>query len=432
MHRVLAILSFFYPTRRGVVAVLCGLLVTGLLWWQWPLRPRMTLKPEGRFIRLLFSPDSQTLATLSVVLHDHRHRNCQLQLWDLGTGEARKAPDEDVPNQWHLCFSPDGRKAAAYLSQGRVIAWDVATGNILEEYPAKADSVVLTYTVDGKLAVAPLEPDALEKKKLVFRSVPENRELFSVPISKGENEQDPAQFQDMTPRSPYLSHIALSDIASDSIEFYHLSTGKLCMKVPATDFFWTACVSSDGKTALVVDALEDPMRPNVFAGIVLTTWDGENWGKRVEAPDFDGFPAVSDDGTFAVVTGEFSVAFPRPDNWWTQFMRWLGVLEGNDPTNYASVVFDLKKGTEVATIPHAYAAGFSPDGKTLAVAVRDNTVQLWDLPFPTKPLWAILGAGFGAGVLAWKASTWFGCGRMRAGSHDGRSTEPVPQLPAGG
>lgn len=121
-----------------------------------PTAPPRTLGPASAgTARLAFAPDGQTIASVGPRT---------VQLWDVATGQASPASarlDElaaaaGVANA--LVFSPDGTELATAHSNGQVRLWDVATGEerrALSPAPAPHGlASALAYAADGRSLAA--------------------------------------------------------------------------------------------------------------------------------------------------------------------------------------------------------------------------------------------------------------------------------------
>lgn len=109
----------------------------------------LTLDVAGRVAsRLAFSPDSRMLATIS---HNPDRAGLpgmgQVQLWDLGTGQARIFAA--AAGAVNLAFSPDGALLATSAAGGTVTLWDSATLRPVHSFEAHEGPALLAFTPDG-------------------------------------------------------------------------------------------------------------------------------------------------------------------------------------------------------------------------------------------------------------------------------------------
>jgi RNA polymerase sigma factor (sigma-70 family) len=102
---------------------------------------------------LALSPDGSTLGVAS---GPNTHK---LYVWKWQTGEEPREIKAPRYTGWSLCFSPDGKRLAeCNYSDGSVRIWDVASGRILHQLEAPADSehrhLSVTFSPDGKTLAA--------------------------------------------------------------------------------------------------------------------------------------------------------------------------------------------------------------------------------------------------------------------------------------
>jgi WD40 repeat protein len=123
---------------------------------------------QGSILALAFSPDSRTLASAGVCHIANGSDNINslpanygdgFRLWDVATGRELRECGEGSSIHWHgtrtvagLAFSPDGKALASAENDGRVIAYEAATGKPREELVGHQGPVrALAYSADGRL-----------------------------------------------------------------------------------------------------------------------------------------------------------------------------------------------------------------------------------------------------------------------------------------
>jgi WD40 repeat protein/tRNA A-37 threonylcarbamoyl transferase component Bud32 len=160
---------------------------------SFPIKLLATLRGEGTFTRLAFSPDGRLLASshdggrlvlwdvaaarvkrtiqahnllatgvtfspdgkqLASVSGDSRvpFTNGEIKLWDPATGKLRLTLPSSTGGLYAVAFAPDGRTVAATGVRGTVYLWDTATG--VKRGTLKgptSTSLSLAYSPDGKL-----------------------------------------------------------------------------------------------------------------------------------------------------------------------------------------------------------------------------------------------------------------------------------------
>lgn len=141
----------------------------------------------GEILSVRFSPDGQTLASgdgfsdwteLGITEHT-------IRLWDVASGEPRKAITGHVGTVASLCWSPDGQTLASGggYSGGEppspdytVRVWDVATGKLQRTFTGHADEILsvrfsadgqtlASGSADGTVLLWDMAPEALPQKK---------------------------------------------------------------------------------------------------------------------------------------------------------------------------------------------------------------------------------------------------------------------------
>ncbi|WP_133164060.1 WD40 repeat domain-containing protein, partial [Cuspidothrix issatschenkoi] len=90
---------------------------------------------------LVFSPDSQTLASIG-------RRDGTIKIWNITTGKLIQIFSTNARS---VAFSPDAQMLASGSNSGTIKIWNVITGQLLQTFPAHFNSVsFLTYSPDGQ------------------------------------------------------------------------------------------------------------------------------------------------------------------------------------------------------------------------------------------------------------------------------------------
>ncbi|MBS1122799.1 MAG: High-affnity carbon uptake protein Hat/HatR, partial [Deltaproteobacteria bacterium] len=104
-----------------------------------------TLGPDDEVTKLVASEDGRTLASIDAANH--------LVVWDLESGRGRMLREHTLD----VAISPDGERLATTSEDGRLSLWDVTAGTATELGSHMA-ATALTFSSDGRLAVATLSP----------------------------------------------------------------------------------------------------------------------------------------------------------------------------------------------------------------------------------------------------------------------------------
>jgi RNA polymerase sigma factor (sigma-70 family) len=103
---------------------------------------------------LAFSPDGKTLAT-SGVDPQKWSEETEVAFWDAATGKPLGHFSMPAWGAFHLCFTPDGRTLVTAGQQPLVHLWDVATGKSVHNWPGHEGVIsALAFTPDGSALVS--------------------------------------------------------------------------------------------------------------------------------------------------------------------------------------------------------------------------------------------------------------------------------------
>ena len=113
----------------------------------------MILRHDAEVQRVAASPDGTWLASAEV--------GGTIALWDMKTAKRMRTFQLENADCVALAFADDGATLAAGGGQGRVMMWDVASGNVVYTgtygYPTGSRTYVAFDAACGKYVWAPLE-----------------------------------------------------------------------------------------------------------------------------------------------------------------------------------------------------------------------------------------------------------------------------------
>jgi WD40 repeat protein len=97
-----------------------------------------------------FAPDGRTLAWCDQALSERGYHRWQIILYELESGARAvlSMGGQEYPEDFHFCYSPDGRLLAA--AESNVYLWDVVTGLGLSSWGDDTVSGSLTFAPDGQ------------------------------------------------------------------------------------------------------------------------------------------------------------------------------------------------------------------------------------------------------------------------------------------
>jgi RNA polymerase sigma factor (sigma-70 family) len=113
-----------------------------------------TFKMDGFISGIALSPDAETVAAVAMTGHPDKTTTGEIKLWETATGrEIRKVTvDAKAVRNWsaRLDFSADGKALYLGTGSGRILRWDLATGEELPEWSAHSGVVADLFRRPGK------------------------------------------------------------------------------------------------------------------------------------------------------------------------------------------------------------------------------------------------------------------------------------------
>jgi WD40 repeat protein len=422
----------------GLAGVLALLLLVGALWWLLPIQPRSRWDTsDGDIQQIRIADDGKTLLTV--------HEN-GLRLWDLvslrqraslkfderGLGAKLAWNRDDVTHSKDVSFSPDGQMAAYSNARFGIELWNPQ----VQAKPFKlnslaghswfaADSQTLFTTADSFSGEIPwdvttgrqrdipkkdnegLLADKAGRLRTIHNVSGDNPALkFSDPFGKEkpvvlEGAQLPFFL------SPDGNHVAA--MCGTELKLWEMKTGRaMCSLAGQVDLkdgghhpYFHAVFATHGPKVHVIsgavdgkehsaiwDFATDPprklMEPSERWWGLLSPdgqWlihDNKVWNLETLRTEYE-LEIPIDRLTFAPDSQSYAGILPavfRPQSW-------LQGLLGRKPAP-ALTVCEVSTGRQILSIDHGGPFEYSSDGKSLAIALPGGTVEIWDIPPPSR------------------------------------------------
>jgi RNA polymerase sigma factor (sigma-70 family) len=378
--------------------------------------------------RLVFSPDGRILAIARADV------GRAVRLWDVATGRAVQPPDGHEALLRAVAVSPDGTRIATGGDDRTARLWDAATGKALHTLPAGAGVLALAFSPDGRtLAVGGAEEaclwDARAGKPLGKLRAPSHSftALAFTPDGKSL----------VTGHARTLAGGERDPGMPGSLRVWDVATGRERRRLdgPPLDASNSAPalrVTPDGREVLALhaDQVLRAWRPETGKARALVRAAGPGVRLLAGALSADGtlFAGNAGDGPFRawdLARGSRPVPLAIPDGYgqalaFSPDNRYLATagtrVDADAPAAERTVrLWELATGKEAFRLPlppgnAVSRVAFLPGGRSLAAAMADTTVLVWDLapaggPRPDAAglgrLWADLG---GEATAAYRAA----------------------------
>ena len=296
----------------------------------------------GEVNSIAFSPDGRTVATGSGGYNFLKGRNTAA-IWDVATGRKLRVLDGLTADVWSIDFSPDGRIIAT--ADGTARFWDAASGRelrITNKRPAHRIHTV-KFSADGR---------------------------------------------------------TVATVSFDSVKIWDVDTGQQVKTLEGPSGAGICAFSSDGRTVAAIDLNSETVRLwDAAAGRELQVLEGHSFDSlySVEfSPDGLKLASIPSDDRFALekghVTRLWDVATGRAlkmlEGKHSSAVVDIGVgqegnsfafVVGNDVVRWNAANGRIERVVQGASSQVGSILDLSPDGRTVATALTDHTVQLWEV-----------------------------------------------------
>jgi WD40 repeat protein len=278
-----------------------------------------------------------------------------LGVWDAKTGKFRVALDKPLGSCDRIALSPDGKKAAAIaVGEKKLKIWDTATGKLDEEQKlpewkgSALNAAFLTFSPDGMTLYATYDKQILEAKVGGKNRFVTAKLDFYAP--------DEMAFDAAAKRFIYIHNIMGKPAAE--LRVYDVSKEGEPQKVALNDHVAALALSPDGKTLALSYLRSSRGKPR------LELWDVPDFKLRATAPedtrpDFQNYRAMA----FA------------PDG---KMLAGVPIFPKKNETVLDLLDSEAKIKQQITNKFLVTSVTFSPDGKTLAVILGNNTLLFVD------------------------------------------------------
>lgn len=323
---------------------------------------RELVKIDGKAIGLRFTPDGKSLVG-AVAGTIYR--------WDAATGQSLIPNGGDSPVGQVVATADD--RLVTRGQDGDAHVWDAKTGEHLRRVHVGWQRG-MALSPDGRYLVWPVGDDTVRfKDPDEPNAIHTGSRLQLFDLTAGQLVERFGGFEGDAHNLFFSANgktLVTVDHRDATVRFWDVAPGKVVRSFRAGEKgarhqVWRATLSPDGKVLAVT---YQPAGRGFFAERAVKLWDTATGKELHHLPGHQNYVEVmafSPDGKYLLTGCEALSAFAQE-----QLKR---------PVDQV-FVWDVGTGTRVASLPIGGTAGaFAPDGKTVAVATADGTIQFRDV-----------------------------------------------------
>jgi WD40 repeat protein len=388
-------------------AVAWGMFLAPLQWPRATLPGPERVNPAPSFF---FSPDSRLLVTVHLQPRPEQGMSGNFgcaRLWDAVNGKLLAVLTNEQRLINSVTFAPDGSDVAGRQEDGKILIWNRADGTLRREIwnrhlQAAHPNTQIVYTPNGRLLYQH------DRNWTQMFDVETNELAVDVADVAVKFSETTIRFQDFLFAAKEHKAVAIRLDTGEVVANFRFGGDDAPQQQPVSQ--WgsgnanlggnlsggmntTGALAADGRsyaawTGNIAGEVVTIFRPDSALTLPPFPWHTSAWNNTRRL-------AVSSDANLLAAEG---VENPR---------KWI--FFGPPSNNERSRVYliDARTGQGLGAISDAHTPAFSPDNRTLAVALDNGDVQLWDMPPRKSWGWIALGSAGTAGMtyllLAWRA-----------------------------